>query len=100
MAIEIADELTGAGIAVIESPMGEGKTEAAMFLAENWNAKLNQEGYYFALPTQATSNQMFGRVEKFLKNCFPERNVHLQLMHGHASLSAEFATLKENHKRF
>lgn len=100
MAIVIAAELKSAGIVVIESPMGEGKTEAAMFLAETWNTNLHQEGYYFALPTQATSNQMFGRVEKFLKNCSPERNVHLQLTHGHASLSAEFETLKENHRRF
>lgn len=96
MAIKIAEELKVAGIAVIESPMGEGKTEAAMFLAKTWNSNLKQKGYYFALPTQATSNQMFGRVEKFLKGCFPNQDVHLQLMHGHASLSAEFDTLKQN----
>lgn len=99
MAIEISRELKTPGIAVIEAPTGEGKTEAAMFLADAWNTSLNQNGYYFALPTQATSNQMFGRAVNFLKNRFPDRDVQLQLLHGHASLSAEFATLKEEHKK-
>ena len=69
-AIEIAKELKSAGIVVIESPMGEGKTEAAMFLADTFNAVLGQRGIYFALPTQATSNQMFGRVEKISHQSF------------------------------
>ncbi len=96
MAIEISEELKSPGIVVVEAPMGEGKTEAAMFLADTWNANLKQRGIYFALPTQATSNQMFGRVEKFLTNRFEKGNIHLQLQHGHASLSSEFETLKDN----
>ena len=99
MAIEISEELKTPGIAVIEAPTGEGKTEAAMFLADAWNSSLNQDGYYFALPTQATSNQMFGRAENFLKKRFPDRDVHLQLLHGHASLSAEFETLKKEFRK-
>jgi len=86
VAIEIAEELNAVGIVVIESPMGEGKTEAAMFLADAFNAKLGTRGIYFALPTQATSNQMFGRVEKFLGEQFKDENtdVHLMLQHGHS----------------
>jgi CRISPR-associated endonuclease/helicase Cas3 len=92
-AIAIAEKLTTPGIVVIEAPMGEGKTEAAMFLADHWNATLGQRGIYFALPTQATSNQMFLRVRKFLTSRFEENLVLLQLLHGHAALSSEFATL-------
>lgn len=100
-AIEIAEELTEAGIAVVESPMGEGKTEAAMFLADVWNTKLKQRGIYFALPTQATSNQMFGRVREFLDEKFTgeDLNVQLMLQHGHASISAEFEENIENFRR-
>jgi CRISPR-associated endonuclease/helicase Cas3 len=93
-AIEIANELNEVGICVVESPMGEGKTEAAMFLADVWNARLKTRGVYFALPTQATSNQMFGRVREFLRGRFadtPEKIIHLLLQHGHSSISAEFA---------
>jgi len=48
------------------------------------------------LPTQATSNQMFGRVREFLGGRYAEEVVNLQLLHGHAALSAEFAVLRAN----
>lgn len=101
-AIEIAGEreFDSPGICVVESPMGEGKTEAAMFLADAWNARLGTRGVYFALPTQATSNQMFSRVREFLRARFADRDaefVHLLLQHGHSSISAEFA---ENIREF
>lgn len=73
--------------------MGEGKTEAAMYLADCWAALLGQKGIYFALPTQATSNQMFGRVKKFLETRYPDLAVNLQLIHGGALLSEEFSNL-------
>src|SRR5262249_39409930 len=92
-AIELAPALTSPGVVVVEAPMGEGKTETAMFLADHWNATLKQRGVYFALPTQATSNQMFGRVRKFLRRRFADEQTLLQLLHGHAALSAEFQTL-------
>lgn len=99
-AIEIAGEreFDSVGIAIVESPMGEGKTEAAMFLADAWNARLGTRGIYFALPTQATSNQMFGRVKEFLETGFAgeDSNIHLLLQHGHSSISAEFAENIEN----
>ena len=93
VAVEIAQALTTPGIVVIEAPMGEGKTEAAIFLADHWNVGLEQRGCYFALPTQATSNQMFGRVRDFLADRYADGRVLLQLLHGHAALSAEFQTL-------
>ncbi len=98
VAIKITEELNEVGICVVESPMGEGKTEAAMFLADAWNARLGTRGVYFALPTQATSNQMFGRVEEFLSKKFAGENVNVQLMlqHGHSSISAEFGEKIEN----
>ena len=76
--------------------MGEGKTEAAMYLADRFAARLGQRGCYFALPTQATSNQMFTRVREFLKGRYPDNIVNLQLLHGHAALNAEFQTLLQS----
>jgi len=96
--IAIAERLTGPGLVIIESPMGEGKTEAAMYLADAWSVRLGQRGIYFALPTQATSNQMFGRVERFLEGRFAdedERYVNLHLAHGMAALSPEYEALQE-----
>src|SRR5207245_754844 len=56
---ELTDQLTQPSLVLIEAPMGEGKTEAAMLLADYWAVTLGQQGCYFALPTMATSNQMF-----------------------------------------
>ena len=67
-----------------------------MYLADHWVTALGQRGLYFALPTQATSNQMFSRVLSFIRNRYPSQMVNLQLLHGHASLSAEFEILKQS----
>jgi CRISPR-associated endonuclease/helicase Cas3 len=92
----LARELAGIALVVIEAPMGEGKTESAFYLAEHWAATLGQGGHYIALPTQATSDQMFGRARDFLQRRYPAAAdlVNLQLLHGHAALSGEFETLK------
>ena len=104
VAIEIANDIrekNAPGIVVVEEQMGEGKTETAMYLADVFNAVLRQRGIYFALPTQATSNQMFGRVESFLKHkhAGEKTNVQLLLQHGHASISEEFAENVEDFKK-
>lgn len=91
-AIEIAKDIESPGIFIVEALMGEGKTETAMFLADYLNAVIGTRGIYFALPTQATSNQIFGRVAAFLKNRFEgtDEFINLLLQHGHASISDEF----------
>jgi len=94
--LRLAPQLGEPGLVIVEAPMGEGKTEAAEFLADHWTLALDQGGSYFALPTQATSNQMFSRVSRFLKKRYPGEIVQLQLLHGHASLSAELDQLRRN----
>ena len=85
----IKSRIEDPSLVLIEAPMGEGKTEAAMTLADQWSADRQQRGCYFALPTMATSNQMFGRVRQFLETRFGDRKqqVNLMLLHGRASMS-------------
>ena len=54
-------------LAIIEAPTGEGKTEAALALAHRLARYSGTDELYYALPTTATSNQMFGRVQKHLR---------------------------------
>ena len=53
-------------LSIIEAPMGEGKTEAGLYLAEVMRKAYNKEGIYIALPTSATANQMHSRVNTLL----------------------------------
>jgi len=93
-AFTTARESAGPSLLLIEAAMGEGKTEAALCASEVWAAALGYRGSYFALPTQATSNQMFSRVRAFLEDRAHGDRLVLQLLHGHASLSAEFDELR------
>ena len=54
------------GLILIEAPMGEGKTEAALYLAARLMHVWEKSGFYMALPTAATSNSMYDRLRDFL----------------------------------
>lgn len=75
-------------LVVIEAPTGEGKTEAALALAHKIARARKTDEFYYALPTTATSNQMFLRVQKYL-----HENLGLgtgaKLIHGQAFLTQD-----------
>lgn len=75
--------------AIIEAPMGEGKTEAGLYAAARLAQRWDKEGFYVALPTAATSNQMYGRVNAMLDSLRLEK---AKLMHGMAWLMDEEQT--------
>lgn len=71
---------------ILESPTGSGKTEAALYAADTWLQTQHGGGLYIAMPTQATSNQMYERVTKFLTKRYPATTLNIQLVHGAALL--------------
>jgi len=87
-------------LTIIEAPMGEGKTEAALYLQHYLEQNNDLRGTYIALPTQATANQMFKRVKKYLENIKQGFRVNLHLLHGNAVISKEYSILKNNSKNF
>lgn len=86
-------------LVIVEAPMGEGKTEAALLLSEAFDACAVSHGCYFGLPTQATANQMLGRVKRFLSRTSLDGRSNLQLVHGEATLVEEYQTLLARHLR-
>lgn len=56
-----------ARLVLVEAPTGEGKTEASFIVAAAHAQRTGQFGTFFALPTQATSNQMYQRVSSWLQ---------------------------------
>jgi CRISPR-associated endonuclease/helicase Cas3 len=81
------DGLHDPTLAVIEAPTGEGKTEAALLLAQRLIGQ-SGGGMYFALPTMATSEQLFQRVAEFFADSFPGGGTAgVTLVHGQSDLS-------------
>ena len=78
---------------VVEAPMGEGKTEAALFVSHVLDARGVHEGTYLGLPTQATANQMFNRLSEFLARTRADQRINLQLLHSEAIFDARVRNL-------
>lgn len=77
--------LGGPCLAIIEAPTGEGKTEAALALAHRLAQISGTDELYYALPTTATSNQMFGRLQEHLRDRLG-LSAQIKLVHGQAFL--------------
>ncbi len=86
---EIPDEiLKFPSITIIEAPTGEGKTEAALTLAHRIAQLTGTDELYYALPTMATSNQMFGRLQEHLVKRLG-LDIPVKLVHGQSALVEE-----------
>ena len=69
---------------LIEAPMGEGKTEAGIYAAVQMAEQWGKDGFYIALPTAATANQMVGRAQALLD--MHELSSAVRLLHSMAWL--------------
>jgi len=85
--IEICPRLKSPYLIIIEAPTGSGKTEAALYLADTTIQRDHKAGIYIAMPTQATSNQMYDRTSDFLVHRYPQERLNLHLVHGAAFLN-------------
>ena len=82
-------------LVLIEEMTGSGKTESSFVCLERAIALVGQRGAYGALPTRATSDQMFRRMRGFLRSAFPDQRVDLQLVHASAAMSVDYEQLRE-----
>ncbi len=91
--LDVAQKLGDPGLMIIEAPMGEGKTEAALAAAEVFARASGCGGVCIALPTMATTDAMFSRVHAWLQH-LPQANGRLDhsiyLAHGKARLNEEY----------
>lgn len=92
-AARIAWETKDPGLLIIEAPMGEGKTEAALAAAELMAYRYGMGGVCVALPTMATTDAMFSRVDEWLER-LPEvegsDEKSIYLAHGKSRLNEQF----------
>ena len=83
----------GPMLALIEDATGAGKTEAALILAARMMAAGKGAGFFFGLPTMATSNAMLARLEGVAPRLF-EGRPSLALTHGRARLNDLFREIR------
>ncbi len=84
-ALGALENLKGQSLIILEAPTGIGKTELAFYLSSLALSEDLLQGLYVAMPTQATSNQMHSRVERFLQCLFPEKGLRPRLLHSQAA---------------
>lgn len=84
---------TGPGLMIVEAPMGEGKTEAALLAVELLARRGGQDGVFFALPTQATSDPVYARVVRWVDTF--DRPVRVGLLHGKRSVNPLWRLVQE-----
>ena len=94
-AVQVARSMPVGGLLIVEAPMGEGKTEAALMAAEVLAARSGAGGVFVGLPTRATGDAMFARLLSWLER-LPEggddrRSVFLA--HAKAILNERWAGL-------
>lgn len=78
---------------ILEDVTGSGKTEAAMALTHRLMEAGAAEGFYFGLPTMATSNAMFDRVSKHYQQMLSladGRQPSIVLAHGAREMNDVF----------
>lgn len=94
---EVIESTKKPGIFILEAPMGRGKTEAALVAVEQLARKTGRSGMFFGLPTQATSNGIFPRIETWLERVSRDNDdkLGLRLLHGKAALNPDFDKIKQ-----
>ena len=80
------------GLMILEAPMGLGKTEAALLTA-NLLAEEGAGGIFFGLPTQATANAIFGRIEEWGEHQPETNRISIRLAHGMADMNEDYQAL-------
>lgn len=85
LGIEVAQSMNTPGLVIVEAPMGEGKTEAGLAMAEILAARFGCHGVLFAMPTQGTTDAMYARVVTWAAKV--DREVPVSLLHGKAMMN-------------
>ena len=82
----------GPALFILEDVTGAGKTEAAQVLVHRLMAAGRASGGFWAMPTQATANAMYGRQANMLASLFADDGPRpsLALAHGQARLHPGF----------
>ncbi|KNB53583.1 CRISPR-associated helicase/endonuclease Cas3 [Streptomyces caatingaensis] len=95
LVIQAAQHMDAPGLLIVEAPMGEGKTKAALMAAEILAHRFGMDGVFVGMPTQATSDPMFGQVRRWVSTIDEELAPLVSLLHGKRMFNKEWRTIVE-----
>ncbi|GAA0415027.1 CRISPR-associated helicase Cas3' [Streptomyces luteireticuli] len=95
MVMQAAQRMEAPGLLIVEAPMGEGKTKAALTAAEILAEKFGADGVFVGMPTQATCDPMFGQVRRWVSAIDEELVPLVSLLHGKRMFNKEWRALLE-----
>ncbi|QBJ97292.1 CRISPR-associated helicase Cas3' [Rhodococcus sp. ABRD24] len=98
-AYDVAATVSKPGLIIVEAPMGEGKTEAALAAAEVLAHRTGAGGCFIALPTMATSDAMFTRALAWtqrLPRIDGDETLSVYLAHSKSRFNEEFRGLMDS----
>lgn len=93
--IDIAVNNNSSGIFILEAPMGCGKTEAALSATEILASRFKKSGLFFGLPTQATANGIFSRIQNWAEKQSDYEKHSIQLKHGSSAMNKKFREIQQ-----
>ncbi|MCM2393034.1 CRISPR-associated endonuclease Cas3'' [Streptomyces albipurpureus] len=95
LVLDAARRMEAPGLLVVEAPMGEGKTKAALMAAEILAARFGADGVFVGMPTQATSDPMFSNVRAWAGAIDEGLADRVALLHGKRMFNKEWRELLE-----
>ncbi|WP_329129122.1 CRISPR-associated helicase Cas3' [Streptomyces caniferus] len=93
LAMETARQMAAPGLMVIEAPLGEGKTRAALMATEILAAKFGADGVFVGMPEWSTDDPMFGRVREWVSRIDEKLADRVALLHGKRTFNKEWSAL-------
>ncbi|MET8542330.1 CRISPR-associated helicase Cas3' [Kitasatospora sp. NPDC004799] len=96
LVLDVVRRMGGPGLVIVEAPMGEGKTKAALAAAELLAARYGLDGVYLGMPTQATADPMFTQVRSWLRKVEEGLEDQVVLLHGKRMFNKEWRGLLED----
>ncbi|MFI9163240.1 CRISPR-associated helicase Cas3' [Kitasatospora aureofaciens] len=96
LVLEVVRRMGGPGLVIVEAPMGEGKTKAALAAAELLAARYGADGVFLGMPTQATADPMFAQLRSWLREVGEGLEGQVALLHGKRMFNKEWRALLEN----
>ncbi|MFJ2774980.1 CRISPR-associated helicase Cas3' [Kitasatospora sp. NPDC087315] len=96
LVLDVVRRMEGPGLVIVEAPMGEGKTKAALAAAELMAARHGADGVFLGMPTQATADPMFTQVRSWLREIEEGLEDQVALLHGKRMFNKEWRRLLDD----